>query len=87
MGADVALPSLIVCYRFVWILVCVRVVSRCGFFHSWVARIFDPGGAAVWVSQIECGDRYSRSTELEEQISRQVAVVVAGGTLAGCDVF
>jgi len=62
-----------------WILVCVRVVSPVAF-HSWVALHFrswsEPQSGA---SQIDAGDRYPRSPELEEQISRQVAVVVAAG--------
>src|SRR5258705_2307897 len=62
-----------------WILVCVRVVSPVAF-HSWVALHFrswlEPQSGA---SQIDAGDRYPRSPELEEQISRQVAVVVATG--------
>ena len=60
-----------------WILVCVRVVSRV-VFHSWVALHFRSwAGPPSGASQIDAGDRYPRSPELEEQISRQVAVVVA----------
>src|SRR5258708_27680208 len=72
-----------------WILVCVRVVSRV-VFHSWVALHFRSwAGPPSGVSQIDAGDRYSRSPELEEQISRQVAVVVAAGGPRGsvCFVF
>src|SRR6266576_800027 len=62
-----------------WILVCVRVVSRV-VFHSWVAPHFRSwAGPPSGASQIDAGDRYPRSPELEEQISRPVAVVVAAG--------
>ena len=65
-----------------WILVCVRVVSPVAF-HSWVALHFRSwAGPPSGASQIDAGDRYPRSPELEEQISRQVAVVAAGRSRA-----
>src|SRR5258706_16014719 len=75
-GPDRCLPAC-------WILVYVRVVSPLAF-HSWVGPHFrfwsePPSGT----SQIDAGGRYSHSPELEEQISRQVAVVAAGGARGG----
>jgi hypothetical protein len=65
-----------------WILVYVRVVSP-EVFHSWVAPHFRSwAGPLSGASQIDAGGRYSHSPELEEQISRQVAVVAAGRSRA-----